>query len=1248
MRRLGIVPLCVIVVAAISVASASASYASEPNWGFEALLYASFPGEPTTASSLVASGNTGPVHVSPLLARETAALMQEGLSPAQASQAINVQSEVAQSDIVSKVEAATGSAFGGAWFEPAGAQMHVGVTTLASRRAADQAIAHAGLEREVTATPVRSTVLALAHAQQQWNVRLRHLFERGEVSTGLEPQRNAVAVTLGSSVSVAERASLRREALSSPVNVTVTVAASPRLIFSPLALSKCKKGPKGVFVSGEAFCDPPITAGVRIESSVGTKKQVCTAGPAAIPTAKKNETVVLTAGHCIDKEEGGSGANGSWEATTTAPKTAIIGNAQSYSFGAKTAKYCGGLCNGGDFGDILIQAGGFGSIWRLNKGQIPVYAQTAEWERMNKGGEQTAYPVVNEKKAAANNVTCHEGQTTGESCGVVKKVNVTEKGTTPKGEAVTVEGLVEVTGAKLVSMRGDSGGPFMAINATDEKPGDAEMEGTLAGKQNECVKNTTSKKGEQFFKTEEECEDSEEGGSEGQYERLAKQRVFFMPLRRPMANVGPQGPLEALGLELLTTKNEKRPPTIHKCTDVGAREGEWEEANCRQEETEGAFEKEELGETEKVALTLSSGETMFEDEDTGGIKCTKSEGSGEILGPTEVAKLKPIYKGCEETYLKTKCKSGTVEGEVVTNPLRGTPVYLDAAMTKVGILLEAEGGGALAKFKCGVYEWEITGSFICPITPENTMTETYTVACSIVTREGFQRQEWRDVEEKTPIHEVWLWLRYGEESAGAPAAVGTTVTMTSNEVVEINGGSSSPIVTPGSPASIGEKEATLQGTVNPDGTETKYYFEYGTTESYGSKTVEASAGSGASSVEVSKTITDLASDTKYHYRLVATNSSGGAYGADQTFTTTGWSSQEPSAPTGAKFSDLFGVSCSSSSECMGVGYFENSSEKNVPLAEKWNGTAWSAQEPPAPTAAKFSDLRGASCTSSTECIAVGAFENSSEKNVPLAEKWNGTAWSAQEPPAPTAAKFSYLFGVSCTSSTTCIAVGFIENSSGTWVPLAEKWNDTAWSAQEPPAPTGAIASRLYGVSCTSSTECIAVGGFENSSEKDVPLAEKWNGTAWSAQEPPAPTGATSSDLSDVSCASSTACIAVGEFENSSEKDVTLAEKWNGTAWSAQEPPAPTGSVASRLYGVSCTSSTECIAVGEFENSSDTWGPLAEKWNGTAWSAQEPPAPTGATSSDLSGVSCASPAECIAVGYFENNSSDYASVADRYQ
>ncbi len=94
-----------------------------------------------------------------------------------------------------------------------------------------------------------------------------------------------------------------------------------------------------------------------------------------------------------------------------------------------------------------------------------------------------------------------------------------------------------------------------------------------------------------------------------------------------------------------------------------------------------------------------------------------------------------------------------------------------------------------------------------------------------------------------------------------------------------------PTVTTGSASQVTSSSATLNGTVNPNGAGTNYYFEYGTTTGYGSATASAGAGSGSSNVSVTANLTGLSTGTSYHYRLIASNNGGTAYGDDQTFTT---------------------------------------------------------------------------------------------------------------------------------------------------------------------------------------------------------------------------------------------------------------------------------------------------------------------------------------------------------------------------
>jgi DNA-binding beta-propeller fold protein YncE len=89
----------------------------------------------------------------------------------------------------------------------------------------------------------------------------------------------------------------------------------------------------------------------------------------------------------------------------------------------------------------------------------------------------------------------------------------------------------------------------------------------------------------------------------------------------------------------------------------------------------------------------------------------------------------------------------------------------------------------------------------------------------------------------------------------------------------------------GSATSVKSTEATLNGTVNPEGLSSQYYFEYGTTKSYGSKTAEVSAGSGVANVAASKVVGGLSAGTTYHYRVAEVNSTGTTVGEDHSVTT---------------------------------------------------------------------------------------------------------------------------------------------------------------------------------------------------------------------------------------------------------------------------------------------------------------------------------------------------------------------------
>jgi hypothetical protein len=310
---------------------------------------------------------------------------------------------------------------------------------------------------------------------------------------------------------------------------------------------------------------------------------------------------------------------------------------------------------------------------------------------------------------------------------------------------------------------------------------------------------------------------------------------------------------------------------------------------------------------------------------------------------------------------------------------------------------------------------------------------------------------------------------------------------------------------------------------------------------------------------------------------------------------------------------------------MAVGEYENSRGVGFALAEAWNGKKWVSEPTPNPKGASSSSLSGVSCTAATACTAIGSYANSAGDTATLAEAWNGKKWAIEPTPNPKGANFGFstnhllgLSAVSCSSAKACTAVGSYTNSAFVGFTLAEAWNGKKWTIEPTPNPNGTNFSMNYdgyheylglsGVSCTSANACTAVGNYETQNRRPVvvsydsvwTLAEAWNGKKWATE--PTPRTATDGSLSEVSCTSSTACTAVGSYNNS--VPVTLAEAWNGKTWAIEPTPNPTGSQLGNdllLSGVSCTSANACKAVGSYSTSSVEYlkeliRPLAEARN----------------------------------------------------
>lgn len=222
-----------------------------------------------------------------------------------------------------------------------------------------------------------------------------------------------------------------------------------------------------------------------------------------------------------------------------------------------------------------------------------------------------------------------------------------------------------------------------------------------------------------------------------------------------------------------------------------------------------------------------------------------------------------------------------------------------------------------------------------------------------------------------------------------------------------------------------------------------------------------------------------------------------------------------------------------------------------------------------------------------------------------------------------------LSAVSCYSADACTAVAD---------EVALRSDGRRWSSEKTARPRASRRWQLSDVSCPSGTACIAVGRLNPRASRSVALAERWDGSTWHVQRLPVPGGeSTSSDLSRVSCTSPSACTAIGHVGLHSD---LLIERWNGTKWSIQRLP----DTSIELSDVSCTAQALCTAVG-YQIAPDSSGVVAARWSGDKWSISE--APRSYFGVDINAVSCPTVRACTWVGYFDGGSSGTEAVAGRW-
>ena len=186
------------------------------------------------------------------------------------------------------------------------------------------------------------------------------------------------------------------------------------------------------------------------------------------------------------------------------------------------------------------------------------------------------------------------------------------------------------------------------------------------------------------------------------------------------------------------------------------------------------------------------------------------------------------------------------------------------------------------------------------------------------------------------------------------------------------------------------------------------------------------------------------------------------------------------------------------------------------------------------------------------------------------EKWSGGSFSRVSSVSPTGT--DGLTGISCPSTTFCVAVGYRETPAGGSQSLVEKLSGGSFVRIKSANP--GQSQYLVSVSCVrNTTSCWAVGRqYDSSLFNTRSLVETLSAGAF--ETVPSFNTVGSTELNGVSCPTTSSCTAVGTFTTNGT--TTIIEDQHGSSFVYQATPEPDSGV---LDAVSCTSASVCDAVG---------------------------------------------------------------------
>lgn len=401
-------------------------------------------------------------------------------------------------------------------------------------------------------------------------------------------------------------------------------------------------------------------------------------------------------------------------------------------------------------------------------------------------------------------------------------------------------------------------------------------------------------------------------------------------------------------------------------------------------------------------------------------------------------------------------------------------------------------------------------------------------------------------------------------------------------------------------------------------------------------------------------------------------------------------------PAGSTSSELDGIWCADTSDCVAVGFATVSGVEHG-LAVTESAGDWGVGVT-TDTDATNTTLSTVQCTDTSDCTAIGTVAGASNTYdvlavVSSAGAWGtpvvgpstdggakgacsdgactvayGTALGRYSSPSLTTFDgtsfgsgttltlpsdlqlnlYAYYFGATCPNSSTCEVLGaYLDDSGQNLQPYVATYSSGALSSVTTldfTEPNSAYTNYVGSISCGAVGDCAALfSGQGYGQELDVQSSGTWG----------APTSLdTSEEAASVSCVGTSWCEVVGTDTSAYQVgDIIYPEGFSLTYSSGAWSSSPTFVTnTTNLYGVSCWAVGSCEAVGDVQNNTD-YGLSQEvgvelssgTWQSTTIVAPPYANPNGWTGS-LNAIACDSSGRCLAVGGYSESSAVEAMYA----